>query len=52
MELDKEIMEMNRSKIIPWYKLPLPLRALPFEKREVALAKWEKQFGSYDWKKG
>ncbi len=39
-------------KRIPWFKLPLRLRSLPFEEREAALEAHEREFGPYDWKKG
>lgn len=40
---------MGKAKkvIIPWYKMPLQLRALPFKDRAEALAKWEQQHGDY-----
>ncbi len=35
------------SETIPWHKMPLQLRALPFKDRPEALAKWEQKHGDY-----
>lgn len=43
---------MREPKRMPWFKMPLRLRALPFNERRAALDKWERTFGLYDWKKG
>ncbi len=37
--------------IIPWYKMPVELMALPFNERESALGEWESRHGHYDWEK-
>ena len=42
---------MIPRNVIPWFKLPTPLMALPWEERERALKDWEKRFGKYDWRK-
>jgi hypothetical protein len=42
-----EDMSRMDEKIIPWYRMPLQLRALPFSERPKALAKWERTFGKY-----
>lgn len=35
---------------IPWFKMPIYLRCLPFEDRVDALAKHEAVFGVYSWR--
>ena len=38
--------------LIPWFKMPIRLRALPFDQREQALKEYEAIHGQYDWKTG
>ena len=39
------------DRTIPWYKMPIRLRALPFNERVDALKKYEERFGPYEWEK-
>jgi len=49
MDKQEAIIENKR---IPWYKMPLSLRALPLAKRPAALAEYEHKCGHYDWRTG
>ncbi len=34
-------MGKHKTERIPWYRMPVPLRALPLEDRAAALLEWE-----------
>ena len=38
-----------QNDYIPWYQMPIRLRALPFNERAVALKEYVQEFGAYDW---
>jgi len=39
----------NKEELIPWFKMPITLRALPFNERAKALEQYEAVHGTYIW---